>query len=167
MARFTKEQRQEIVREFAVRHNGQYNAALFLEEVHAAGQTHPAYEWFQWDKTKAAREHQLWQAREFALGLKVVFNIQEIGRNKRIKIKTATMPMVISPAQGRGDGGGYVLSNPDDPEHVAELCRQAAVALRSWYSRYHGALVKAGGSADGIEAALVALESAASQKAAA
>jgi len=36
---FTKELRQEIVREFAVRHNGQFDARLFFEEVRTKGVT--------------------------------------------------------------------------------------------------------------------------------
>jgi hypothetical protein len=34
---FSKSIRQRIVREFAVRHNGQYNPSLFLEEVRQRG----------------------------------------------------------------------------------------------------------------------------------
>lgn len=166
--RFTKDDRQRIVREFAVRHNGQFNATLFLQEVQETGETHEAWSWFQWDGDKAANEHRLWQAREFSQGLVVTFEIEEIGRNKAVKVTTVAMPMVLSQPVGRtpGGGGGYVLTNPDDPEHVVELCRQAAVALQSWHSRYSGALRKAGGSVVSIERAIAALERAAPSKAA-
>jgi hypothetical protein len=163
MARFTKELRQEIVMEFAIRHNGQFDAALFFKEVEAEGSDHRAHEWFTWDASKAALEHHLWQAREFAVGLKVIFTVEHIGRNKKVTLRQVTMPLVFSPRQGQRSGGGYVLTDPDSPEQVAELCRQAAVALRSWHARYNGALAKAGGSVANIETAIAVLEKAAPQ----
>lgn len=160
MARFTKALRQQIVREFAVRHNGYFNPSLFLEEVRANGPDHPAHEWFQWDDDKAAREHRLWQAREFAKDLKVTFEVEEVGRNKAIKITEQEAPMVISPGSGRNSGGGYFLTDPDNPEHMAEHCRQAAVALRSWLRRYESAVKYAGGSVAALERSAAALEKA-------
>lgn len=164
MARFTKQLRQDIIREFAVRHNGHYNAALFLEEVRATGAEHPAYEWFQWDDDRAAHEHRLWQAREFSAGLRVSFTIEEIGRNRAITVREVEMPMAISPVSGRGRGGGYFLSDPENPEHMAELCRQAATALSAWIRRYRAAVLHAGGSVVMIEKQLSRLEAAAPRR---
>lgn len=161
MARFTKELRQQIVREFAIRHNGQFNAALFLAEVRATGPDHPAYEWFTWDDQEAADQHRTWQAREFANGLKVTFTVETIGRDRAFTIKEASAPMVISPVAGRHQGGGYWLTDPDNPEHMAEHCRQAATSLRTWLRRYEAALIHAGGKPDTVNRLIGALEKAA------
>src|SRR3546814_9286039 len=82
MERFTAAQRQGIIRDFAVRHNGFYNPRLFVEEVLAEGPDHPAHGWFEWDSDRAAHEHRIWQAREFAKGLRVVFTVEEVGRSE-------------------------------------------------------------------------------------
>lgn len=152
MATFTKTQRQEIVREFALRHNGSYNPKLFIDEVQRVGAEHPAYEWFTWDRDKAAYEHNLWQARAFAEGLKVTFTVEEVGRSGKITVRQTSMPLVMSPVAGRKDGGGYLLSDPNDPEHLAELCRQAAQSLMTWLSRYEAALTFAGVPPTDVEA---------------
>lgn len=144
--KFTKELRQEIVETFATRHNGQFDPSLFLKEIEETGKKHPAHSWFQWDDTKAAREHRLWQARSFAKDLRVTFTIEQVSRQGEIKITTGEMPAVISPVEGRSDGGGYVLVDPNDPEHMAEHRRQAATALRSWLRRYQAAVTNAYGS---------------------
>lgn len=166
MARFTKERRQEIVREFAVRHNGQYDPALFLAEVEAGGQEHPAYGWFEWDSEKAVREYHLWQARVFANGLRVTFSVESIGRTGTISVRESEMPLVMSAMDGRRHGGGYFLVDTDNPDHMAEHCRQAAVSLRTWFDRYQSALLYAGGSTTMIDKALRALDEASSTEAA-
>ncbi len=162
--RFTKEQRQEIVRNFAVRHNGQYNPKLFLEEVRKEGEKHPAYGWFEWNADKAAYEYQLWQAREFAHDLKVSFTVETVGRKGSVKVVQTEMPMVLSPRESRKDGGGYVLSNPADKDHMAEHCYQAAVALRTWLNRYQAALIHAGVSNGKVDEIALLLESVPPQK---
>lgn len=160
MRKFTKALRQQIVREFAVRHNGQYNPHLFVEEVRAQGENHPAHAWFQWDRDKAAGEYWLWQAREFASGLTVSFKIEEIGKNRKITIREIEAPLVQSPMDGRRDGGGYELFDPENPEHMTELCRQAAVSLTTWFTRYRGAIQHAGGSVGSVEKLLKLLQAA-------
>lgn len=160
MARLTKDKRQEIIREFASRHNGTYMPALFVEEVRGTPD-HPAYGWFDWDPGKAAHEHWLWQAREFASGLMVKFSIETIGRNEAIRVREVEMPFALSPMEYRRSGGGYYLLDPDNPGHMAELCGQAATALSSWVNRYRGAVEHAGGSVAAIERQLKLLEAAA------
>ncbi len=120
MSKFTKQRRQEIVRDFAVRHNGHYNPRLFLEEVKREGEKHAAYDWFQWDTEKAAFAHHLEQAREFAQDLRVVFTVEAVGGAKNLKVKEAPMPLVISPMENRSTGGGYLLVDPKDPAYIAE-----------------------------------------------
>ncbi len=139
--KFSKELRQEIVEEFAVRHNGQFDSALFLKEIEETGKSHRAYGWFQWDDSKAAREYRLWQARAFANDLRVTFSVEEVGQQGAVTVKTAVMPAVISPVAERKNGGGYVLTDFNNPEHMAEHCRQAAIALKSWLNRYQAAVV--------------------------
>lgn len=156
--RFTKSVRQQIVEEFSIRHNGQFDPNLFFQEVRDTGETHPAYGWFQWDKDKAAHAHWIEQAREFARDLKVNFTVQEVGRKEAVTVRQTNMPLVMSPVDGRKNGGGYVLTDPNDPAHVAEHCRQAAVALRSWLSRYDSAVAHAGVSRTVVEAIAVDLE---------
>ena len=157
---FTKEQRQEIVREFAIRHNGQYDPKLFLQEVRATGPDHPAYEWFTWDDDKAAREYRFWQARQFARDLKVTFNVENVGGRKNFSVKSVEVPLVHSPTDGRDDGGGYVLTDVGNEAHMQELCRQGAHALSAWLRRYKGAVEYAGGDVLQIERQLKALEDA-------
>jgi hypothetical protein len=155
--RFTKQIRQGIVEEFARRHNGQYNPGLFLQEVRDTGESHAAYEWFEWDADKAVQAYQLEQARAFARDLRVSFQIEEIER-KPVRVTAVDVPLVISPMSGRRDGGGYFLVDPDNPEHLAEHCKQAATALRSWMRRYHAALVHSGASAANVEKVAKLLE---------
>lgn len=159
MSKFTKELRQQIVEDFARKHNGQYDPALFLKEVRDTGKTHPAYGWFEWDNKKAANEYNLWQARAFAKDLRIKFEVEEVGRSGSVTVKSVEAPLVISPMAGRGDGGGYVSFDPNSPAHQAEHCHQAAAALRSWLKRYQAALVHAGYGVKSVESIADALES--------
>ena len=160
MARLTKEERQEIIRDFAQAHGGLFNPASFVEEIRKVGRKHPAYGWFTWDRNKAAFEYQLWQAREFAVGLRIRFTVEEIGRSKRITIRERIMPFAISPVERRREDGGYYVADPENPEHMAEYCRQAATALRTWINRYGAAVSHAGGSPRVVERLLKMIEEA-------
>lgn len=161
MTRFTKEQRQKIVEDFAKEHGGIFDAGAFLSEVSQVGKAHDAYAWFTWDDNKAAREHRLNEAREFAQGLRIRFEIETIERGS-MKIVSATAPLVLSPVEGRASGGGYHLTDANDPAHVAELCRQAAQQLRWFVVRYQLAIAVAGVDAPAIERALAKLDAASS-----
>jgi hypothetical protein len=161
MARFTKAIRQQIIREFCLKRNAEFDARLFEQDVRETGEAHPAYGWFTWDADKAALEHRVWQAREFASGLEVAFSIEEIGRNKSITVREVQMPMLLSPMDGRRHGGGYFLADPNDAEHMAEFCRQAAADLARWFRRYQAAVVHSGGSSAAIERQIALLEKAA------
>lgn len=156
--RFTKELRQKIIRDFCLKRNADFDARLFEREVRETGEAHPAYSWFQWDEDKAAEQYRIWQAREFANGLTVSFTVEEIGRNKSISVREVEMPMLLSPLGGRRAGGGYLLSDPANPDHMAELCKQAATDLSRWLRRYEGAVAYAGGSVAAMERHLKLLE---------
>lgn len=167
MARLTKEERQEIIRGFAGRHHGLFNPATFVEEIRKVGRKHPAYSWFTWDRDKAAFEHQVWQAREFAIGLRIRFTVEDIGRKGKMVIRERVMPFAISAVESRRGGGGYYVVDPENPEHMAEHCRQAAVALRTWLNRYSAVVSYAGGSSRTVERLLALIEQASdTQKAA-
>jgi hypothetical protein len=166
MARFTKALRQEIIRSFCQRRNSDFDAADFEKEVRETGEDHPAYSWFEWSVDKAATEYRVWQARAFATGLRVSFKVENIGRDGTIRVHQVEMPMLLSPMDGRDDGGGYYLLDRDNPEHMAELCRQAVTDLARWLRRYEAALLHVGGSVAPIEKQLKLLESATKAEAA-
>lgn len=147
----TKERRQEIVRDFALKHGGVYDPALFFDEVYEKGEDHPAHGWFEWDGDKAAREYNIWQARVFANGLRVKFTVEEVGRSGKMTVREIEMPMLLSPMDNRQSGGGYYMVDQNNPEHMREHCRQAALSLNTWLERYRSALAFAGVSPAGIE----------------
>jgi hypothetical protein len=128
--KFTTQLRQEIVEDYCRRHGGTFDAPGFYDENKSKNAR--AYEWFEHDREKAALEHNLNLARQFAHGLKIFFTVEEIGRSGPIKVNVSA-PLVISPMAGRKGGGGY---QKVDPEDLAELCHQAASALQSWLDRY-------------------------------
>lgn len=143
MARFTRQLRQQLVRDFAERNGGWFDPAAFLIEVQEQGVTHPAYDWFEWNDEAAATEFRLDQARDFARGLVVQFEVRSFFRGA-IHISQETAPLALSPLANRNRGGGYYITDPNDPAHMTELCRQAAQSLRWFISRYEGALKYAG-----------------------
>jgi hypothetical protein len=159
--RFTKEMRQKIVEEFAKAHGGAFDAAAFLGEVQQVGEKHPAYGWFEWNKDRAAREYRLDQARDFARGLVIHFEVEKVERG-RVKLVTATAPMILSPLAKRDHGGGYFTTDPNDPAHMAELCRQAAQSMRWYISRFSGAVTYAGGEVIALRGILNLLDRASS-----
>jgi hypothetical protein len=161
--RYTKEQRQQIVEEFARAHGGTFDAGAFLGAVQQIGTSHPAHAWFEWDNDRAAREHRLDQARDFARGLVVRFEIERVERGK-VRVVTATAPMILSPLNRRESGGGYFTTDPKDPMHMAELCRQAAQSMRWYISRFDGAVAFAGGEIAPLQELLQLLEGASSDR---
>jgi len=167
MARFTKALRQKIVEEFAIRHNGQFDAALFLKEVREQGVGHPAHDWFEWDESKAAQAYQLEQARSFASDLRVTFRVEEVVSPGSVRVREVPMPTVISPLENRNKGGGYRLVDPDDPQFIEEHCRQAARALSQWMNRYEAALTHAKINLKSVENFVGKLEHAGEKKSAA
>lgn len=162
MARFTKALRQQLVRDFAEKNGGWFDPAVFLSEVRKAGEKHPAYGWFEWDDGEAAHEFRLDQARDFARGLKVVFEVQTMNRGT-LRVVEQSAPMLVSPMAGRKGGGGYFITDPDDPAHMIELCLQAAQSMRWFISRYEGALRYAGINTAPFEKVQAALEDMAPQ----
>ncbi len=157
MARFTKALRQQLVRDFAEGNGGWFDPAAFLADVRALGDSHPAFEWFEWNDDKAANEYRLDQARDFARGLVVKFEVKTLHRGS-FRVVEQSAPLAISPMDGRNGGGGYFITNPNDPAHMIELRRQAAQSLRWFLSRYGAALTSAGVSTVAFEKAQAALD---------
>lgn len=163
---FTKERRQEIIQDFCRRRNTDFDARLFEKEVREAGKKHPAWAWFQWDDGRAANEHRIWQARQFAIGLRISFTVQIVGREGPVKVREVEAPLLMSPGGGRHAGGGYVLTDLSKPDHMAELCRQAADDLNWWLRRYEGAAAHVGIDVDEIRQQVMLLQEASPPKAA-
>ena len=157
--RLLRKQRAEIIKDFCQRHGGVYNPHSFVEEVRSTGPDHPAYDFFEWDDNKAASEHRTRQARMFVQGLKLVFQIEHQTPTGRIKIQERDVPLLLSPSSTRQDGMGYYMFDPDDPDHLEELRRQAVVDLKAWLVRYSVALDAAGLTALPLERILSVLES--------
>lgn len=149
MAVFTKALRQKIVEDFARQNNGWFDPRAFLMHVREAGADHPAFEWFEWDDEAAAEAYRIDQARDFARGLVVKFDVRTIERGP---VRIAQVPLVTSPVATRKSGGGYYLTDPQDRGHMAELRRQAATDLRWFIRRYAGAIEAAGGDVETLEA---------------
>lgn len=156
MARFKRSLREEIVREFTARHGGLFDPEAFVAEVQRKGAAHPAFEWFEWDDAAAASAHRIEQAREFVSDLRVTFSVEIIGRNQSITIREMEAPFALSPLSGRRTGG-YYITDPRDPEHMAELCHQARRDLDAWLRRYGSAVLHAGGNITPIERLVSAL----------
>ena len=157
--RLLRKQRAEIVKDFCLRHGGAYNPQTFVEEVRSRGPDHPAYDLFTWDDTEAAHKQRTWEARMFVQGLKLVFEVEHQTPTGRIKIQERDVPLLLSPSSTRQDGMGYYMFDPDDPDHLEELRRQAVVDLRAWLVRYAVALDTAGLTAQPLERVISILES--------
>lgn len=130
MTRFTKELRQEIVRNFALAHNGFYNPNLFLDEVRQTGESHPAWSWFEWDEGRAALAYNLERARAFAQGLKVRFEIADVERGPVI----VSAPLVLSAVEGRRTGVGYHLFDIEKPTNDMKRSTRGCHRCRSGQS---------------------------------
>lgn len=161
MARFSKALRERIVRDFTARHNGRFDPAVFVEEVREAGPSHEAHEWFEWNDVEAAHQYRVEQARAFVQGIRVSFTVEEVSRG-RVTVQERSFPLALSPLGDRRSGGGYIVTDPDDPDCMAELCSQAARDLEAWLGRYSVALVYAGVSVPAIERHVGVLKSSAS-----
>ena len=142
--RLLRKERERIVKEFCLRHNGVYNPGTFVEEVRSMGPDHPAYRHFTWDDTEAARKQRTWEARMFVQGLKLVFEVEYQTPKGRIKLVERDAPLFLSPTSTRRDGSGYNMFDPNDPEHLEELRHQGVVDLRAWIDRYSVALSSVG-----------------------
>jgi hypothetical protein len=146
----TRAERQEIVDDFLRRHNGFWDPRTFRDEVQIAGESHPAFSWFQWDRDKAADEYQIWQARRFVADIRVSFSIETITRNVGT-VQVVEAPHVFSPITTRSEGGGYRVLDGSDEEALRQFTIEGLKALRAWLYRYEAAVVYAGASKRSVE----------------
>ena len=96
----------------------------------------------------------------FVQGLKLVFEVEHQTPTGKIKIQERDVPLLLSPSSTRQDGMGYYMFDPDDPDHLEELRRQAVVDLKAWLVRYSVALETAGLTGQPLERIISILESA-------
>lgn len=159
--RYTKELRQKIVEEFALKHEGKYDPRLFVEYVRKAGPEHPAYSWFTWDKDKAAQAYLVQEAQEFARDLRITFEIRTVVPKQTARFRyaeTSEMPLVMTRLAEHRQRSCYYLTNPASADDRAEHCRQAAHQLQSWLSRFRSAVEIAGSSAAPLEKLIAQLQ---------
>ena len=101
------------------------------------------------DDAKMALKQRIQIARQFATGCKITIKYkpvqsQSIDADSAISIpepKVLKFPTYISPIDNRAQGGGYQKFDLDNPDTVAELCRQACRELRAWVKRHEGICV--------------------------
>lgn len=134
---FTKRDRQKIIDDYLQESGANmFNAAEFIDWL-SGKPDHQAYPWFfAKDDEAAAREYRIGLARQMASGLRIIAKVSTVGESNVVHIVTHEYPAYVSPMAGRRSGGGYEPFNPEDAEHIAELQRQGARALRSWLDRY-------------------------------
>ncbi len=105
------------------------NGLLLPAHVIAAArpQSSPLHSRFEWDNTKAAHEHRLWQARQL---ISVCVEVYENG---------TTAPMFVSISTDRLVGNGYrsTVAVLRDEELKAQLLEDALRDLNAFQRRYH------------------------------
>jgi hypothetical protein len=134
---FTKRDRQKIIDDY-LQNSGEnmFVASAFIDWLSDKPE-HQAYPWFfAKDDATAAREYRIGLARQMASGLRIVSVVSTTDAANVVHIVTHEYPAYVSPMAGRRTGGGYERFDPEDAEHIAELQRQGARALRSWLDRY-------------------------------
>ena len=142
MSRFNKQTRQRIINDYlAESGENTFVPARFIDWLsnRPEHEAYPAF--FSIDDTEAARAYRIELARRFVSGLRVTVSEQTVtDEDRTISVRMVEAPRYISPAANRRDGGGYVPFDAGDPASVAELQRQASVALHVWYRRYESVL---------------------------
>lgn len=157
---FTRVDRQRIIDGYlAATGNNQFVPSEFIDWL-GNHPEHEAHEWFfgQGDEA-AAREYRIAMARQMASGLRIVARVNTMPEAaSTVSVRVREFPALVSPVAGRKDGGGYQHFHPDDPEMVAELRRQGAVALRAWLARFGGVADVAGVNVTSIEEIAASLD---------
>ena len=148
--RYTKAARQRIIERYAREHDGTFDAPGFVREVQGDLE-HEARGYFNWSDEACAFSHRTEQARKFAMGLKITFTVQDVETRRNMRVRTRTVPLLHSPIGGRKQGGGYQLTDANNPQHMAALCNEAATSLQTWLNRYGSSVEHAGGSKRRIE----------------
>lgn len=150
MPRLTSRRRQEIVDQYCAANNGWVDPHHFAQWVRDQGPDFDAYSAFTFDVEEAARKRWADEARAFVSGLKIRFTIETI-EGSSARFVTREAPLFVSPLDKRANGGGYYRNDPGDPEHLAELCRQAARDVGWLTRRYALPLASIGADMEALE----------------
>lgn len=144
--RFGKRDRQAIVDDYLNKTGRNTIVPAEFHEWLSTQPDHPMYKVLEWDDEKAAIKYRIQQIRQFFSGCRITIKYKDVTPDTvdvtdSIGIsepKVLKFPTYISPIDGRAQGGGYQKFDLDNPDTVAELCRQACRELRSWTKRYKG-----------------------------
>ena len=145
--RFGKKDREKIINDY-LNQTGRnsYVPAEFVDWIQNKPD-HPVYKLFGFeDDEKMALKYRIQMARQFATGCKITVQYKDlptetIDISDSITVvdeKVVRFPTFISPIDGRAQGGGYQRFDLNNPEVVAELCRQSCRELRAWINRHEG-----------------------------
>ena len=145
--RFGKKDREKIINDY-LNQTGRnsYVPAEFVEWI-KDNPEHPVYKLFGFDDdAKMALKYRIQMARQFATGCKITVQYRDLpteklDANASIIVEDAKVvrfPTYISPIDNRAQGGGYQRFDLENPEVVAELCRQSCRELRAWINRHDG-----------------------------
>lgn len=138
--RLTRDERREVVEKLAAESGTGTVTADALVEA-AQDPAHPMHDHFEWDDAKAAHAHRLQTARGILASVAVATTVTNPVTSEPVVV---TVPMVVSPVEGRAHGGGYKLTGETNldgewvmsAEGEAHLREEAAAALRAAAKRY-------------------------------
>lgn len=148
--RLSADERREVVEKLAAESSTGTVTADQLVEA-AQDPAHPMHDHFEWDDAKAAHRHRIATARGILASVAVATTVTNPVTSEPVVV---TVPMVVSPVEGRSRGGGYQLTGETNldgewvmsAEGEAHLREEAAAALRSVVKRY-GLILNLTGSA--------------------
>lgn len=107
--------------------------------AYAADHKNPLHPYFEWDDTKAAAAHRLWQARVMASSV-LTFYVETKGGEETVKTPRAFYALDV----GEKDDGGekpqkkYVslVTVLNDTNMIEQVISQAERELRTWQEKY-------------------------------
>lgn len=163
MAKFSRKDRQAVIDDYLndSRRN-QFIPAEFLEWL-SERPDHEVYDlFFGMDDEDAARAHRVDMVRTWTSGLRITVRVAapEARNVGSVQVREYTLPAMISPVGGRKSGGGYLAVDPDNPDHMLEIYRQAATDLAKWIERYEGAMSMRGIALSSIKEIVAELKAA-------
>jgi hypothetical protein len=116
---------QAALQEIANQHDGILRPEIVVDAARA--KTSPLHSSFEWDNTKAAEAHRLWQARQLIISVTIKYE----------GVKNES-PIYVSLKKDRETGGGYrpmvaVLADDELREQLLEDARQDMEIFRKKY----------------------------------
>ena len=148
--RLTRAERREVVEKLAAETG---NGTVFARDLVDAARdpAHPMHDHFEWDDAKAGDAYRLSQARGILASMAVSAIVTDLVTSEPLVL---SMPMVVSPVEGRTAGGGYRLTGETNldgewemsAKGEAHLRTEAVAALRAVAKRY-GVILSVTGTA--------------------